>query len=376
MRALINAAVNYAESWLRRPRLVSSPVILDIVLTKACNLRCEFCISYSDLSGSYWLDYALYQRIAAELFPQAWDVQFCSGGEPFLYPRIRDALRLAAEHRCKTTVTTNGMLIDEKTADWIVDDQMLNHIWLSFDGATKATLERLRLGANFAKITGNIRHLTATRDARGRKWPKVAVRFVMMRSNIEEFPALIELAAELGAEHVEGRYLNAANDIDRAETLHRHPALAADVFAAARAVARRVGIGLSLPPLPGTDRGGHRCIKPWEMCQIDIDGSIRFCYKAWRQRLGRFDDGFAAIWNGEHYRRLRASLDGNDPYFPYCRHCAMRCGYDHDTAHDQRIHEEDYVIAGLEHLQTDFNDRAQENRLALAERKDKLRRQG
>ena len=91
MKALANVALTYTESWLRLSRPVSLPVILDIALTKACNLRCTFCISYGSLSGNHWLDYGLYERIAAELFPTAWDVQFCSGGEPFLYPKIRAA---------------------------------------------------------------------------------------------------------------------------------------------------------------------------------------------------------------------------------------------------------------------------------------------
>ncbi|MCC2111267.1 MAG: radical SAM protein [Hyphomicrobiales bacterium] len=373
MKALLNTALNYTESWLRRPEPASLPVILDIVLTKACNLRCTFCISYTSSETSYWLDYGLYERIAAELFPTAWDVQFCSGGEPFLYPRLRDALRLAAKHGCKTTVTTNGMLTDAKTADWIIEDQSLHKIWLSFDGGTKPTLERLRRGANFDKIIGNMRALIDKRRARGRKWPKVAMRFVMMRSNVEELPGLIALAAETGVSFVEGRYLNVANEIDMDESLFRHPELAERVFGAAREAARKHGIGLSLPPLPGRDRDGHRCIKPWEMCQIDIDGSIRFCYKSWRQRLGRFDDGFKAIWSGPHYRRLRATMDTDEPYFPYCRHCVMRRGIDHEFAHDQRIHADDYVIPGLEDLQTAFNERVDENKKAFADRKERKR---
>lgn len=373
MKGLLNSALNYAESWLQRPRPLSNPVILDIVLTKACNLRCSFCISYSSLGDAHWLDYGLYQSIAAELFPTAWDVQFCSGGEPFLYPRLREALQLAHDHRCKTTITTNAMLIDEQTARWLVKDQTLNRMWVSFDGATKQTLERLRVGARFEKIVGNVRRLIELRNSAGKRFPKVSMRFVMMRSNMAELPRLVELAAELGVEHVEGRYLNVANDMDLNESLFRHRDLAAEQFALTRAAAHRHGVSLSLPPLPGQDGGGHRCIKPWEMCQIDIDGSIRHCYKSWRQRLGSFQNGFAEVWRSAQYQRLRATLHSDSPYFPYCRHCVMRVGVDHEFAHAQSSHAEEYVIPGLEALQTEFNDRSEENRKAFAERKERLR---
>ncbi|HRJ68113.1 MAG TPA: radical SAM protein [Beijerinckiaceae bacterium] len=373
MKQAVNAALSYAEGWLRRPTPIADPVILDIVLTKACNLRCSFCISYASLAQTHWLDYGLYQRIAAELFPTAWDVQFCSGGEPFLYPQIREALQLARHHGCKTGVTTNAMLIDDRVATWLVEDQTLDRMWVSFDGGTKETLERLRLGARFDKIIANVRNLVAKRRAAGARFPMVDMRFVMMRSNVAELARLIELAADLGVRRVEGRYLNVANDMDRDESLFHHRGLAAEEFARARAVAEAQGVRLSLPPLPGEDRGRHRCIKPWEMCQIDVDGSIRFCYKSWRQRLGNFDDGFSNIWRGEHYQRLRATMDSTAPYFPYCRTCAMRIGIDNESAHDQSSHAEDYVIPGLEHWQTDFNARAEENRDSFAERKDRLR---
>jgi len=374
MKRVVNAALTYAESWLRRPTPIGNPVILDIVLTKACNLRCSFCISYGSPGDAHWLDYGLYERIAADLFPKAWDVQFCSGGEPFLYPHLREALRLAHEHGCKTTVTTNAMLIDDRVANWLVEDQTLDRMWVSFDGATKETLERLRVGARFDKIVGNVRNLVAKRRAAGVRFPLVDMRFVMMRSNVAELPRFLELAAELGVRHVEGRYLNVANDMDLDESLFRHRDLAAEQFALARAAARQTGVSLSLPPLPGEDRGGHRCIKPWEMCQVDVDGSIRFCYKAWRQRLGHFDDGFAAIWRGAHYRRLRETIDSEAPYFPYCQNCVMRVGIDHEFAHDQTSHADDYVIPGLESWQTDFNARDVENRNSFAERKETVRK--
>ncbi len=376
MRALPNAALNYAESWMRRPTPVSNPVILDIILTKACNLRCSFCISYESLTDKHWLDFGLYQRIAAELFPSAWDVQFCSGGEPFVYPHIREALKLAIDYGCHTTVTTNGMLLNPNVAEWLVKDQSLRKMWVSFDGATKPTLERLRRGANYDRIVSNVRELVRLRRASNKNWPKVAMRFVMMKSNARELPELIRLAGELGVSHVEGRYLNVSNDMDFDESLFSHPELAAEAFALAREAARMHRVSLSLPPLPSEGIKPGRCIKPWEMCQIDVDGSIRFCYKSWRQRLGYFDEGFDKVWRGEAYRKLRATIDSDQTYFPYCRFCSMRNGVNHESAHDQRLHADAYVIPGLEELQIDFNDRNQENRKAFAERKQQVRRDG
>ena len=115
-RVWANAALNYGEALLRIVQPLSMPVSLDVVLTKACNLRCVFCVSYSSVTGERWMPFELYARIAARLFPTAHNVNFCSGGEPFLYPRIRDALALARRHRTKTVVVSNGMAINAAKA--------------------------------------------------------------------------------------------------------------------------------------------------------------------------------------------------------------------------------------------------------------------
>ena len=90
LRRLGNVALNSVEQWLNVSRPRSYPVLLDIVLTKACNLNCTFCIS-STVEGQRWLPYDLYERVARELFPYARNLSFCSGGEPLLYPKIREA---------------------------------------------------------------------------------------------------------------------------------------------------------------------------------------------------------------------------------------------------------------------------------------------
>ncbi len=61
------------------------------------------------------MDFELYEQIAHTLFPKALKVSFCSGGEPLLYPRIRDALRLARGYRTLTHMASNGMLLDNIT---------------------------------------------------------------------------------------------------------------------------------------------------------------------------------------------------------------------------------------------------------------------
>jgi MoaA/NifB/PqqE/SkfB family radical SAM enzyme len=360
-RAHFNAFRGYCEGLLRLARPLSSPTILDIILTKVCNLRCTFCISYGSLKGDRWMDFPLYERIARQLFPQAHSLFLCSGGEPLMYHRLRDALLLAQHYRVLTFLASNGTLLNRDTAQWLTDDQSLHELWISFDGARKETLERIRRGANYDLILDNIEYLSALKKKRGLHFPRLAFRYVAMRSNAAELPEIFKLCARHGVSQVKVKYLEVANDLEADESLFHHRQLAGEVFAAARRRASEWGISLHLPRLPGRDNHHHRCLYPWQFCQIDADGSIRFCYRAWRQRLGFFDDGFDSIWLGENYQKIRRSLDSDAPFFPYCQYCSSRRGVNWESSHNKNLHTDAYIIPGLESLQIPFNQRIEEN---------------
>lgn len=364
-----NVLLGYLEGLFRVSRPRSYPQRLDIVLTKACNLRCKFCISYGSSKGQHWMDFALYEQIARRLFPFLHTVFFCSGGEAMLYPRLREALKLAQQYRTMTFLVSNGTLLDRHTAQWLAQDQSLHELRISFDGARKETVESIRRGANFEYILDNLEYLTALKKERGLTYPRLSFHYVVMRSNLEELPEIFKICAQRGVYQVKVTYLNVANDIDPQESLFHHRDLAAEVFAEARARAREFGIQLGLPPLIGQDNGLRRCLFPWQFCQIDPDGSIRLCYHSWRQRLGFFSKHFETLWRGEHYQKLRRTMDSPTPYFPYCRYCSTRLGLNQESSHKQNLHAESYVIPELEHFQVPFNQRFQENYSSFMELK-------
>lgn len=370
--AYLNAGAGCCAALLRVAKPYAYPVNVDVILTKACNLRCLFCISYGSLKEERWMSFDLYSRVARELFPTAHGLFICSGGEPFLYPRIREALQLAGNYRVRTTVTSNGMLIDEPVARWVVEDQTLHELCISFDGSSKETLERIRRGAHYETILRNLAYLSALKRRKAAVFPRMWLRFVIMKSNAHELPELFEICARLGLYKVVVKYLNVANDMDPDESLLRHPELAAQAFEAARFHARKQKVRVVLPPLPGTKSASRRCLSPWTFVQVDTDGSLRFCYSAWRQRIGFFDDGFRSVWQGEHYQKIRKTLYSDTPYYPYCRICLIRDGYG-TQAPREKADPEAYVIPGMEQLLVPFNDRANENVSSFKEKGQRQR---
>jgi len=369
-RAWANAMLNVVESGLGVIRPLSRPLTVDVVLTRACNLRCVFCIAYGSTGERLSLPFDVLERIAEELFPTALGVHFCSGGEPFLYPRIREALKLVQKYRTRAMVVTNGMALDNAVCRWLIEDQSVGELGLSFDAARPETLRRIRRGADYDLILRQLAELAKLKRQAGVGFPHIKQRFSIMKMNAEELVEVVPIAARHGVEQIEVDYVNTTGEIPFEDSLFHDPELARSVFSRARDLAAACGIEISLPPLPvPSDRGGH-CEFPWRFVQVDVDGTLRFCYEAWRQRLGSFEEGFDAVWRGSAYAKLRASIESEEPYFPYCRSCGVRCGKGVPSAHDQRISAEGRVIQGLERWQVPFCDRARLNASALRDLRD------
>lgn len=360
-KAFANSALNLYEGISRKATLRSLPLNVDIILTKACNLKCIFCVSYGSLKNVKQMDFDLYRSIATTLFPKALNLFICSGGEPFLYPRLREALTMASSFKTRTTITSNGMMITSNVADWVVDDQSLNELCISFDGARKETLEKIRVGANFDTIMRNLKYLSDRKMRKSVEFPRVWLRYVIMKSNLEEFPEIFRLCSDHGIYKVEVKFLNVTNEIDFLESVYNCSKLAEDVFREARLRAKQYGIDLVIPSLLSKGKGALGCMYPWRFVQIDTDGSIRFCYYSWRQRLGFFEDGFLNIWRGHEYSRIRSTMDSETPFYPYCKFCTENKGFAYESSHNQKMHEECYVIPGLEKWQVPFKTRAEVN---------------
>jgi MoaA/NifB/PqqE/SkfB family radical SAM enzyme len=302
-----------------------------------------------------------------ELFPYAREVLFCSGGEPLLYPKVREALQFAANYRLSTCMVSNGMLLTPDVCDWIVDDQTLGQYVLSFDGATRTSVETIRRGASFDRIIANMTRLFSRKQDAHVKLPQLGLRYSVMRQNVEELPKIFELCKIMGVSTVEVSYVTIANEMNPNDSLYYHQDLAAEVFKEAKARAKEQGISVNLPPLPRDDHGGKTCDQPWRFVQLDTDGSIRFCYRAWIQTVGNVAEGFHNVWRGYDYRQIRKTLDSEGPYFPYCAFCSMRNGINSEVAHNQKLHADAYTFRNGK-TRIAFNRRTEENSLSFQSR--------
>jgi MoaA/NifB/PqqE/SkfB family radical SAM enzyme len=87
---------------------------LQIHPTRRCNLRCQHCYSSSGPEERGALSAALLQDAITDASQEGYTLANFSGGEPLLYPALPVLLHHAHQCGMVTTVTSNGMLLDER----------------------------------------------------------------------------------------------------------------------------------------------------------------------------------------------------------------------------------------------------------------------
>jgi molybdenum cofactor biosynthesis enzyme MoaA len=141
-------------------------------------------------------------RWADEMFSWATHVGLLFGAEPTLNPNLLSFVRIAKELRVPNVYfSTNAMKLTPALTGALIEAG-LYEINVSLDAGTKATFERIRRGAKWDTVVGHLKSLRDQKAARKLRRPRIHLSFVMMRSNVQELPQFIELAAELGVEVV------------------------------------------------------------------------------------------------------------------------------------------------------------------------------
>lgn len=188
MKAYAMRAFNRARllwGYLRRQaRLKALPVEYIVETTAKCNLYCPMCPREALPQPKEDMTDVIFERLVREAGPTAEHMMLIGLGEPFLDPKIFDRIEYCRRHGVSTLLSTNGTLLSEEVAGRILDSS-LEHITLSFDGATKESFEFYRKGARFEKVRENFVRLARMKHQRGARM-QIVVQMVRLERNAGE----------------------------------------------------------------------------------------------------------------------------------------------------------------------------------------------
>jgi len=159
------------------------PALIVWLLTYTCNLACRHC--------SYWqkaapIDSALLMQVAEKIAASRTPIVVLSGGEPLIVPRLREIITCLKQAGKVVSVNTNGLLLGEY-ADFLISTGV-DVVSVSMDGPNAEVHDAIRCRKGlFAACVKNMELIRRTRKDK----PRIAVRGVIMRSNLSSTPEYI-----------------------------------------------------------------------------------------------------------------------------------------------------------------------------------------
>lgn len=165
------------------------PYFVDWAVTAKCNLSCRHCRGMPGGELSTERAKQLISEIA-ELKP-GWII--VEGGEPLLRDDIFELLELMRQKQLEVHLITNGMLLNSKVLSFLKQSGI--KVMVSIDGATRATYEAIRNGANFERVVESARSYAD-------EGLLEAINFTILKTNYTEISGILQLAASIGVPKV------------------------------------------------------------------------------------------------------------------------------------------------------------------------------
>ncbi|WP_457614121.1 radical SAM protein [Methanopyrus sp.] len=180
---------------VRKPFVPAAPYLVVWDVTGLCNLKCKHCYSNAGKPAPGELDTERALEVIERL--SEWNVPALafSGGEPLMRNDFFELAETSANMGMFTALATNGTLIDRETAERL-ETAGVEYVEISVDGADPRTHDSFRgVKGAWEKAVEGVRNCAETNMI-------TVIAFTMHRNNVDELPAVLDLAEELCADGV------------------------------------------------------------------------------------------------------------------------------------------------------------------------------
>jgi len=329
-------------------RAFTGPYTIQLDVTNRCNNDCIACWLHSPLlrkTGPNAKD--LRSQLRFDLVRQMLDdaaamgtrdIYMAGGGDPIVYPWLKETVEHAKGHGMTVAINTNFALADEAWCDWACDvglDDMTISVWAG-SGATYDATHPNKKPADFDKLMKSITYLNARKRKVGRG-PTTKLYQVVSNLNAHEFEAMYRQVDETGSDAVEYTVVDTVPG--HTDVLLFDDDMRRSLLAQSRALRDRLASSGESKKLFGFDQWLRRlecedvvdgrgdanvvhtfpCTIGWTFLRVMPDGKITSCLKSHRIPIGNLnEERLTAMWNNEKQRRFRRMtnvMEKRDPWF-------------------------------------------------------------
>lgn len=197
--------------------LLNKPIYrIGMDVTNRCNLRCIMCPN--SLEQFYNTKHApmsleLFEKIAKQIFPKTRFIDFSNLFEPFMAPNFLDYLRITRKY-CPghISIPTNGMLMNEKIVEEMINEDLADELQFSIDGTTAKTYNSIRQNADFDTIVSILDKINKEKKAHNKKTPKLRVNYTLLERNIDDLNGVYDFVKKYGIEVLQLRHARLGRD--------------------------------------------------------------------------------------------------------------------------------------------------------------------
>jgi MoaA/NifB/PqqE/SkfB family radical SAM enzyme len=322
------------------------PVCAYLEVTNRCNLLCTTCPrTYEELEPPADMSWDLFTSIVDQL-PDLARVVLHGVGEPMLVPNLPRMVKYLKERGVYVLFNTNGTVLSERNGRALIDAG-LDELRVSLDASNRESFKAIRGRDYFGRIVRNVRAFRELQEREGCARPLVSVWLTGLKETVEQLPAFVKVAAEIGVKEVYLQRLvfftESAIGMARPDQalFERLTQAEAAYLKEAEDLAHSLGVtfsasGAATEPglsLKGSGDGSpwSLCRRPWSLMYFTANGrALPCCIAPFSQHgyenytLGQAgQQSLHDIWNGSAYREFRAALLSDKPP-KSCANCGLR----------------------------------------------------
>ena len=334
----------FEHSTARKTVVDAEPVCLYLETTNRCNLLCTTCPrTFEALEPPGDMSWELFTSIVDQ-YPRIARVVLHGVGEPMMTRDLPRMVRYLKDRGTYVLFNTNGTLLTERKGRALIDAG-LDELRVSLDAAEPATFKLVRGRDMFDRIIRHVRAFTAMQRELNIATPRVSLWLTGLKETVEQLPAFVTLAHDLGVPEVHLQrlvYFPEGQGLAREESslFEQLEASEEGLIAEAEALAKSLGVKFDASGAtePGTSLHQQEekqpwslCSRPWTLMYFTAHGrAIPCCIAPFSMRgYDSFTLGDATqqslreIWNGPAYQEFRRALLSDDPPRS-CAGCGLR----------------------------------------------------
>ncbi len=176
---------------------IRPPFMVSYSITTKCNLKCKHCYSESvDHPASDELSTKEAFRLMDDLSDWGIGLLIVDGGEPLCREDLIDVVKYASAKGIRTTIGSNGTLIDEKMARKLLDAGVMS-VAISIDGANAQTHD------SFRGVSGSFKQALKGAEACRNAGLLFQFNMVIRKQTLSQVEDMLRLAVESRANAAE-----------------------------------------------------------------------------------------------------------------------------------------------------------------------------